>query len=117
MVKVRHNRTSREKKQLRVRAKISRSAKHPKLVVFRSNKHIYLQVVDKTGKILLASSDLAKKKLAGTKTEKAQKIASDLLAALKKKKIRSLVFDRSYYKYHGRIKMVADTLREGGIKI
>ena len=67
---------------------------------------------------MVNASDLVKdKKAKVTKTESAIATAKVLLEAMKKKKITSLVFDRSYYKYHGRIKAVAETLREGGIEL
>lgn len=107
------------KRQKRVRSKISGTAERPRLTVFRSNKHISLQVIDDVaGKTLVSSSDLGKEsKIKGTKSEKAVAVAKDLLKQLKAKKIKALVFDRSYYKYHGRIKTVAETLREGGIEL
>lgn len=107
------------KRQKRVRAKISGTAERPRLTVFRSNEHICLQVIDDVaGKTLLASNDLGKEsKIKGTKSEKSEAVAKDLLKKLKAKKIKALVFDRSYYKYHGRIKTVAETLREGGIEL
>jgi large subunit ribosomal protein L18 len=107
------------KRQKRVRSKISGTTQRPRITVFRSNKHISLQVIDDiTGKTLVSSSDLGKEsKFKGTKTEKAKAVAEDLLKKLKAKKVKALVFDRSYYKYHGRVKTVADTLREGGIEL
>ena len=112
-------RKNRLKRQQRIRAKISGNTARPRLTVFRSNEHISLQVIDdSTGKTLASASDLAKdKKFAGTKTERAIVASKVLLDILNKKKITSLVFDRSYYKYHGRIKAVAEFLREGGIKL
>ncbi len=112
-------RKNRLKRQQRIRAKISGNTVRPRLTVFRSNEHVSLQVIDdSTGKTLASASDLVKdKKVAGTKTERAIAVSKLLLADLKKKKINSLVFDRSYYKYHGRIKAVAETLREGGIQL
>ena len=107
------------KRQKRVRSKISGTPERPRITVFRSNKHLSLQVIDDlAGKTLVSSSDLGKEsKIKGNKTEKAQAVAQDLLKKLKAKKIKSLVFDRSYYKYHGRVKIVAETLREGGIEL
>jgi large subunit ribosomal protein L18 len=112
-------RKNRLKRQQRIRAKIVGTPARPRLTVFRSNEHLSLQVIDDSiGKTLASANDLAKdKKIAGTKSERALAISKTLLEALKKKKIDSLVFDRSYYKYHGRIKVVAETLREGGIKL
>lgn len=110
---------NRIKRQKRIRAKIVGTSARPRLTVFRSNEHISLQVIDDSvGKTLVSASDLAKDKKAKiTKTESAVVASKTLLELLKKKKITNLVFDRSYYKYHGRIKAVAQTLREGGIKL
>ncbi len=112
-------RKNRLKRQQRIRAKIVGTSLRPRLTVFRSNEHISLQVVDDSlGKTLASASDLGKsKKLKGTKTERALLVSKNLLELLKEKKITSLVFDRSYYKYHGRIKAVAEALREGGIQL
>lgn len=112
-------RKNRLKRQQRIRAKISGDTSRPRLTVLRSNEHISLQVIDDSiGQTLSSASDLTKdKKVQGTKTQRAIAVSQVLLADLKKKKITSLVFDRSYYKYHGRIKAVAEALREGGIKL
>lgn len=110
---------NRLKRQQRIRAKITGTPVRPRLTILRSNEHISLQVVDDSiGQTLASASDLAKdKKIEGTKTQRAVAVTQVLLAALKKKKVTSLVFDRSYYKYHGRIKAVAEALREGGIQL
>ena len=107
------------KRQKRVRAKIFGTSQRPRLTVFRSNKHLYLQVIDDTkGKTLAASTDFPKgKKITGTKTERTRLATEELLKILQDKKIKSLVFVCLYYKYHGRIKEVADTLRKGGINL
>ncbi len=112
-------RKNRLKRQQRIRAKIVGTTVRPRLTVFRSNEHISLQVIDDSiGKTLASASDLVKdKKAKVTKTESAIATTKVLLEIMKKKKITSLVFDRSYYKYHGRIKAVAETLREGGIEL
>lgn len=108
--------TQRKKRQARVRAKLFGTTARPRLTVFRSNKHISLQVVDdETGKTVAAANDM-KQKVTGTKTDHSKQVAGLLLKALQAKKVTQLVFDRSYYKYHGRIKAVADALREGGMK-
>jgi len=119
MLNIKKTLNQRLKRQKRVRAKIFGTSQRPRSTVFRSNKHLYLQVIDDSQeKTLAASSDFSKsKKLAGTKTERAKLAAEELLKILKNKKIESLVLDRSYYKYHGRIKEVAETLRKGGINL
>ena len=112
-------RNNRLKRQQRIRAKITGTTARPRLTVFRSNEHISLQVIDdQIGKTLASANDLGKEnKLKGQKTERAKEVAKNLLTALKKQKVTALVFDRSYYKYHGRVKAVAETLREGGIQL
>lgn len=119
MLDIKKLNNQRLKRQARVRAHIVGNSERPRLVVTRSNRHMLLQVIDdSSGKTLAASSDIIKAgKKVGTKTECGVKAAQELLASLKTKKIDKLVFDRSYYKYHGRVKAVADTLREGGINL
>lgn len=119
MADVKLLRTNRLKRQQRIRAKIHGSAARPRLTVFRSNEHISLQVIDDVaGKTLASASDLGKENaLKGTKIEHAVAVSKKLLTQLKAQKVQALVFDRSYYKYHGRVKAVAETLREGGIQL
>lgn len=114
-------RNTREKRTMAVRSKLHGTANKPRLNVFRSNQHIYVQAIDDDkGETLAAASDAgedAAEKYKGTKLEKAQQVAQDFAKKLKKKKIKQLVFDRGPYKYHGRVKQIAETLREQGIKI
>lgn len=122
MPKINQNVSLAEKRKRRVRSKLSGTSSRPRVTVFRSNKNIYLQVInDETGETLAASNDLsmvkAGKKLTGTKTEKAVLIAQDLVKQIKKKKIDALMFDRGSYRYHGRLKAIAEVLREAGIKV
>lgn len=99
------------------------TAKRPRLTVFRSNKHTYLQVIDDDkGVTITASSDLGKKSstakaAAGSKLERATQVAQKMLQQLEKKKIKQLVFDRGAYRYHGRVKTVAEVMRKGKIKV
>jgi large subunit ribosomal protein L18 len=105
----------------RIRAKIKGTIEVPRLGVFRSNKHIYAQLVDdEAGKIILLASDLELKKKSGKKSELAHRVgellakkALDLPAA---KKIEKVIFDRGGYQYHGRIKALAEGARKGGLK-
>lgn len=77
-----------------------------------------VQAIDDTAGVTLAAvTDLGKNKISGTKVERAQQIATALATQLKKKKITQVIFDRGYYKYHGRVKAVADALREQGLKV
>jgi large subunit ribosomal protein L18 len=105
---------SRAHRKNRIRAKISGTAARPRLVVFRSNMHITAQIIDDiSGKTLASAHDMKEK---GSKLEKAQKVGKVIAEAAKGKKIEGCVFDRNGYKYHGRIKALADAAREGGLQ-
>lgn len=107
--------TLRKRRHAKIKAKISGTAAKPRLVVFRSLKATYGQLVDDTnGKVLLASSDIKSKK--GSKTENASKAGVELAKKAKTAGIETCVFDRNGYKYHGRVKALADGAREGGLK-
>lgn len=109
---------SRAARKARVRGKMLSSAIKPRVSVYRSNAHISVQAIDdQAGTTLASASDWGKKRPEGTKTERAQKVASELATLLKKKNISTVIFDRGYYKYHGRVKAVAETLREQGLKV
>lgn len=107
----------RVRKHARVRAKVSGTAECPRLVVFRSNKHIEAQVIDDTKGVTLASaSSLALKLPNGGNIEAAKTVGSELAKVCKAKKISKVVFDRGGYLYHGRVAALADAAREGGLK-
>ncbi len=103
----------------RVRSKIFGTQERPRFSVFRSNKYIFLQLIDdQAGKTLVSAKDSDVKdinKIKG-KVKRAYKVAKVLAERAKQKKIESVVFDRNGYKYHGRIKAVADGARDGGLK-
>lgn len=109
----------RQKRHKRVRAKIQGTKKIPRLCVFRSNKHIYAQLIDDTsGKTIVSASDIklkGKKKLKG-KTQVAHEIGKLIAKNALEKNIEKIIFDRAGYKYHGRIKAIADGARESGLK-
>lgn len=116
-MKVNHRRTSQEKRRLRVRSKVRGTAERPRLTVYRSNINMYLQVIDdQAGKTLVSahSKTVAKK---GTKIEKAKATAAELAQKLKQAHITKLVFDRGSYRYHGRVRVVADVMREQGVEV
>jgi len=102
----------------RVRKKVIGSKQRPRLAVFRSSKHIYAQVIDdKTSNTLVSAStlDAECKSLNSSKTELA-KIIGDLIANRAiAKGIKTVVFDRGGFKYHGRVKSLAEAAREGGL--
>ncbi len=117
-----------KKRQMRhnkIRSKICGTNETPRLCVFRSNKYIYVQLIDdEKGKILISASDLSQKSGDKTKNAKSQnrkiteafnvgKIAAQQAI---EKNIKKVVFDRGGYKYHGRVKALADGARAGGLQ-
>ena len=100
----------------RVRNKIAKNIGIPRLSVFRSNRHIWAQIIDdKHGRTLVATSSKVLK-TTGTKSEKAAKVGEQIATLAAKKKINHVRFDRGLYKYHGRVKAVADGARKNGLK-
>ena len=105
----------RYRRHLRVRKKVSGSAERPRLVIFRSLKHITAQIVDDTtGRTLITVSSTGID--SGKKTEKSAEVGKRIAARAKDAGITKVVFDRAGYKYHGRVKAVADGAREGGLE-
>jgi len=106
--------------KMRIRKKINGTGETPRLAVYRSNKQIYVQVVnDLKGETILSASSKEKDIAAQTgikKIEQAKLVGKLLAAKCKEKGIEKVVFDRSGYKYHGRVKSLADAAREGGLK-
>ena len=99
----------------KIRAKIVGTEARPRLTVFRSNKFIYAQVInDNTGKTLAEASDVKVTK--GTKTERAKEVGRAIAVNATKAKIKQVVFDRNGFKYTGRVKLVADEARAGGLE-
>ncbi len=99
----------------KIRAKMEGTLERPRLSVFRSNKFIYAQIInDVTSKTLAQASDVKITK--GTKTERAKVVGKMIAEAALKIKIDKVVFDRNGFKYTGRIKLVADEARAGGLK-
>lgn len=100
----------------RVRAKISGTAVRPRLSVFRSNRGMFLQLINDENSQTLVSAKTQEIKTAGAKTEKSLELGKLLAEKAKAKNITAVVFDRGCYKYHGRVKAVADGAREGGLQ-
>ena len=111
------NKQRKLRRQKRVRAKISGTDKKPRLCVFRSNNHIYVQLInDDKKKTILSASDQKLKKGKMTKVDLAKEIGKLIAEKALEKKIEKVIFDRGPYKYHGRVKAVAEGAREGGLK-
>ena len=105
---------------MRIRKKINGTAEAPRLAIYRSNKQIYVQVVDDLNGVTLLSACSKEKEIAAQtgikKIEQAKLVVKLLAAKCKDKSIEKVVFDRSGYKYHGRVKSLAEAAREGGLK-
>lgn len=114
-------RTARYRRHLRARAKLQGTASKPRLCVFRSLEHIYAQIIDDSrGHTLAAASTIdpeIKDKTAGKKrTAQAELVGSLVAKRASGAGIKHIVFDRGGYKYHGRVKTLAEAARKGGLK-
>ena len=106
---------ARQRRHQRITSIMHGTKNRPRLVVFRSNTNIYAQIIDDDAKkTLIAASDLKSKK--GTKTESAKDIGVELAKKALEAKISEVLFDRGGYRYHGRVKALAEGAREGGLK-
>ena len=110
--------TARQKIRYRIRKKISGTAAKPRLTVYRSNTEIYAQLIDDTKGVTLASASSKEKDIAAQKTAKIEKsklVGESIARKATELGIKNVVFDRSGYIYHGRVKAVAEGAREGGL--
>ncbi len=106
----------RQRRKRRIRGKINGTAERPRLSVFRSASHVYAQVIDDTeGKTLVAISSFEKGNHRRANKDVCGEIGKTLAERCKAKNITSVVFDKNGYKYHGRIQILADAAREGGL--
>jgi large subunit ribosomal protein L18 len=110
--------SSRERRHLRVRKKVEGSAARPRLVVTRSAKNTFAQLIDDTAGATVASASTLEIRAAdGDKTAKAKQVGALLAERAVKAGISSVVFDRGGYAYHGRVAALADGAREGGLAL
>ena len=118
MIKRPNTRAQRMKRHNRVRGKISGTPERPRLSVFRSENHIYAQVIDDVAGNTLVSASTVEKAFEGNggNVEAAKKIGARIAERALQKGIEEVVFDRGGYIYHGRIKALAEGAREGGLK-
>lgn len=115
--KVLKKQQKRKTRHKRVRAKIFGNSKVPRLCIFRSAKHIYVQIIDdEKGKTLVSARDLEIKKKKCKKVDISREVGKVIAEKAKEKKLKKVVFDRGGYKYHGRVKALAEGAREGGLK-
>ena len=104
---------ARLKKRVRIRKRIEGTSERPRLCVFRSNKNIYAQIIDDESRKVLAQANSLK--LGGCNIKTASEVGNNLAKKSLKNKIKNVVFDRSGYLYHGKIKALADAARKGGL--
>ena len=108
------------RRQRHVRKRTRGTGERPRLSVHRTNKAIYVQAIDDLHGVTLAASSSLDKSLrdsaSGTKTEVAKQVGADIARRLKERGVEKVVFDRGWYKFHGRVKALADAAREGGLQ-
>jgi large subunit ribosomal protein L18 len=104
----------RRRRHLRVRRRLGGTAERPRLVVFRSLKHIYAQLVDDVSRRTLVT--ISDGEIEGKKSERALEVGKRLAQRAKESGITQVVFDRAGYRYHGRVKALATGAREGGLE-
>lgn len=105
-----------QRRTLRTRRKLLERIAHPRLSVFRSNVHIYAQVIDdKKGLTLVSVHEKELKESTGTKIMKAEKLGELVAVKTLEKKIKQVVFDKGSYRYHGRVKAFAQGAKKGGL--
>lgn len=118
MITKTNRKAERERRHIRVRRKISGTAECPRLCVYRSNSNLYVQVIDDVaGKTLAQASTLDKEvKVKHSNKEAAKEVGALIAKRALEKNIKSVVFDRGGYIYHGVVKELADAAREGGLE-
>ena len=105
---------SRKRLHMRIRNKVSGTAERPRLSVYRSSKAIYCQLIDDLKGVTLAAA--SSKGVSGNKTDQAVEVGKIIAERAKATGIETIVFDRGGYRYHGRVRALADGAREGGLK-
>ena len=108
--------TGRDRRRRRIRKRIQGAPERPRLAVFRSNKHIYAQVIDDLAGATLASASSHARTADEGKVGMAKVVGGAIAAACLEKGIKRVVFDRAGYIYHGRVRALADGAREGGLE-
>ncbi|MGD8316419.1 MAG: 50S ribosomal protein L18 [Myxococcales bacterium] len=107
--------TGRARRRMRIRKKVYGTSERPRLCVFRSAKHIYAQVVDDTqGKTIAQATSVTG--APGSKVDAAKLVGSAVAKACIEKGVEQVVFDRGGYRYHGRVRALAESAREAGLK-
>ena len=113
--KMSHKETKRIKNKARIRKKVDGDTERPRLAVFRSGRHVYAQIIDDSNGKTLAAYSTLEGNLKSKNKDMAKQVGAELAKRALAKNIKSVVFDRSGYVFHGRIKAVADGAREAGL--
>ena len=116
MIKKVSRNDARKKRHMKIRNNIKGTANTPRLNVFRSNTNITAQIIDDEAGVTLVSASSIDMKLKGNNIETAKKVGADVAKRAKKAKIKSVVFDRGGYLYHGRVKALAEAARAEGLE-
>lgn len=112
-----HNNLKRKRRKTGIRKNVFGSAEKPRLSVFRSSKHIYAQIInDFEGKTLMSASSVQAKIDKGGNIDAAKQVGTTIAEQAKAAGIEQIAFDRNGFRYHGRVKALADAAREGGLK-
>ena len=120
MSRITTHRQARSRRHLRLRRRVKGTSERPRLSVFRSLNHIYVQVVDDTTGVTLAAASTLENSIieevkSNDKSAKSKKVGSAIAERAKEKGVTSVVFDRGGYRYHGRVQALAEGAREGGL--
>ncbi len=107
---------AKKRRKKKVRSRVKGTPERPRLSVFRSNRYIYAQLIDDSAGETLAAVSTATIQIKGAKTEQAYQAGKELAKKALKKDIDKVVFDRGSYRYHGRVKALAEGAREGGLE-
>lgn len=116
MIKKEAKNVMRTKRHRKIRQTLAGTATTPRLCVFRSNTSIYAQLIDDEKGVTLASSSSLELKVKNNNVEAAKAVGKDIADKAKKAKIKTVVFDRGGYLYHGRVKALAEAARENGLE-
>lgn len=115
-MKLKSRNEARKNKHLKIRQKISGTSEVPRLSIYKSHQNFYAQLIDDSKGVVITSVSTLKSKEYSGNIKAAEKLGHEMGKKIKELKIKSIVFDRSGYIYHGKIKSFADAVREEGIK-
>lgn len=117
-----NNKNRNVQRQTRIRKKVANVSARPRLSVFRSNRYVYAQVIDKAGNTIVGISEKALRlgsgqAAKGTPIERAKLVGAEIAKLALAKKVKEVAFDKGRFAYHGRVKAIAEGAREGGLSL